>query len=110
MTHMSNATDHGTPIPPAARARRMAEILRAAFAPVALRIDDDSAKHAGHAGAAPGGETHYSVLLVSPGFVGQSRVTRSRAVHAALADELAGGLHALALTLRTPAEHAAIGA
>ena len=100
------------PIRPAAptspRAQRIATALQAAFAPVALRIEDESAQHAGHAGAAPGGETHYAVLLVAPAFAGQSRVARSRAVHAALAAELAGGLHALSLTLRTPDEQAAI--
>ena len=54
----------------------------------------------------PGGETHYNVLLVSAAFRGMNRVARSRAVHAALAAEFAGGLHALSLTLRTPEEAA----
>jgi BolA protein len=90
-----------------ARADRIAATLTARFAPVALRVVDDSARHAGHAGAAPGGETHYSVLMVAPAFAGMSRVARSRAVHDALAAEFASGLHALALTLRTPAEQAA---
>ena len=89
------------------RADRIQATLTAAFAPALLRVDDDSARHAGHAGAAPGGQTHYSVLLVAEAFAGRSRVARSRAVHAALAAEFASGLHALALTLRTPAEHAA---
>lgn len=92
------------------RAHRLATLLTQAFAPVLLNISDDSARHAGHAGAAPGGQTHYSVLLVSPAWAGQTRIARSRAVHALLADEFAGGLHALALTLRTPEEHAAITA
>jgi BolA protein len=92
-------------IPNSGRAARIEHILRDAFAPSTLRIIDDSAKHAGHSGAAPGGETHYSVLVVSSAFVGVNRVARSRAVHEVLAGELAGGLHALALTLRTPDEH-----
>jgi BolA protein len=79
-------------------------MLRRSFGPALLRIVDDSARHAGHAGAAPAGETHYSVLMVADTFRGQSRVARSRAVHAALASEFASGLHALALTLRTPEE------
>lgn len=86
------------------RATRMEAALRQAFAPAALEIIDDSAKHAGHAGARPGGETHYTVLMVSEHFAGMNRVARSRAVHEALAAEFAGGLHALALTLRSPAE------
>ncbi len=91
------------------RADRIAARLHAAFAPAEVRINDDSAHHAGHAGARPEGETHYSVLVVSPAFHGLSRVARHRAVMAALGAEFATGLHALALTLRTPAEHAAAG-
>ena len=88
------------------RAERIETRLRAAFAPVLLAVSDDSAHHAGHAGARPEGETHYHVLIVADAFRGQSRVARSRAVHAALAAEFAEGMHALALTLRTPEEHA----
>ena len=89
------------------RADRIAATLTARFAPTFLRVTDDSARHAGHAGAAPGGQTHYTVQMVSAAFEGMPRLARSRAVHAALATEFAGGLHALALTLRTPAEQAA---
>ena len=89
------------------------EQLRAALegelAPLSLEIIDDSARHAGHAGAQPGGETHYSVLLVTPAFRDMNRLARSRAVHAALAAEFAEGMHALALTLRTPEEQAKAG-
>lgn len=95
----------------AGRADRIRAALTQAFAPTELQVQDDSAHHAGHAGAQPGGETHYSVLLVSAAFQGLSRVARSRAVHAALTTEFGpadtGGMHALSLTLRTPAEHAA---
>jgi BolA protein len=87
------------------RTTRLDATLRAAFNPSHLEIIDDSARHAGHAGAAGGGETHYNVLLVSEAFRGQSRVARSRAVHAALATELSSGLHALALTLKAPEEY-----
>jgi BolA protein len=89
------------------RAGRIEAALTMAFAPATVRVIDDSARHAGHAGAAPGGQTHYSVLVVSPAFVGVSRVQRSRDVHAVLEAEFGSGLHALALTLRTPDEHAA---
>jgi BolA family transcriptional regulator, general stress-responsive regulator len=79
--------------------------LEAAFAPAELVVADDSAKHAGHAGARPGGETHFSVRLVSESFAGVSRVERQRRVYAALADELKPDkVHALALTTLTPAE------
>jgi len=89
------------------RAQRIETLLQAAFAPSILHIADDSARHAGHAGASAAGETHYTVLLVSAAFEGQSRVTRHRAVNAVVQDEFATGLHALALVLRTPAEQAA---
>jgi BolA protein len=93
------------------RAQRLNDILTRTFAPAILQIQDDSARHAGHAGAQAGGQSHYSVLLVSTAFHGVNRVARSRAVHAALEAEFGpaeqGGLHALALTLRTPEEHAA---
>jgi stress-induced morphogen len=86
------------------RADRIAEALRAAFPPAEVEVVDDSHRHVGHAGARPEGETHYSVRVVSPAFAGMSRVARSRAVHDVLAGEFSGGLHALALTLRTPEE------
>jgi BolA protein len=86
------------------RAARLEALLAQAFSPTLLRVEDDSSRHAGHAGARPGGETHYNVLLVSAAFRGMARVARSRAVHAALAAEFAGGMHALSLTLRTPEE------
>ena len=88
------------------REDRLRSILTDRFAPSLIQITDDSSKHAHHAGAREGGQTHYSVLLVSAGFIGMGRVDRSRAVHDALAAEFAAGLHALALSLRTPEEQA----
>jgi len=88
------------------RADRIDALIRQHFAPVLLRVADDSHLHAGHAGAQPGGETHYSVLVVAPAFQGMTRIARSRAVHALLDAEFRAGLHALALTLRTPEEQA----
>ncbi len=83
---------------------RLRAALTEAFHPVALEITDDSARHAGHSGAAPGGETHYNVTIVSAAFAAMTRVQRSRAVHEAVAHELGTGLHALSLTLRAPNE------
>ena len=88
----------------AGRAARMRVVLTQAFSPAELLIEDDSARHAGHAGAAPGGETHFTVHVTADAFAGLSRVARSRAVHAALAEEFALGLHALSLVLRAPDE------
>jgi BolA protein len=75
--------------------------------PTRLDISDDSHRHAGHAGARPEGETHFSVTIVSPAFAGLSRVARQRLVYRLLADELATHVHALSLTTRTPEEDAA---
>jgi BolA protein len=91
------------------RAERIEATLRTAFAPAEVTVRDDSHQHAGHAGARPEGETHFSVLVVSPAFAGMTRVARSRTVHEHLAGELAGGLHALALRLLTPEEAARAG-
>ncbi|HEX3536807.1 MAG TPA: BolA family protein [Stellaceae bacterium] len=74
------------------------------FRPVRLEIIDDSQRHAGHAGAQPGGETHFDVTIVSDAFGGMGRVARQRLVYETLADEIAGGVHALALRTLTPEE------
>jgi BolA family transcriptional regulator, general stress-responsive regulator len=86
------------------RAARMEAALQAAFTPLALDLTDESANHAGHAGASPGGETHYRLRLVSNAFEGLSRVARQRLVYQALREEFDTGLHALSLDLKTGAE------
>lgn len=73
--------------------------LRAAFAPVDLEVVDDSEAHRGHGGYREGGETHFNVAIRAAAFNGLSRVARQRAVNHALAEELAGPVHALALTV-----------
>lgn len=78
--------------------------LRAALAPLALQVQDDSHLHAGHAGAREG--RHFSVRLVSPRFDGLSRLARHRLVYDALAAWMPHGIHALALTTLSPAEAA----
>jgi len=88
-------------------AGRLKAKLNQALAPQQLEIHDDSAKHSGHAGAREGGESHFSVLVVSESFAGLNRVARQRLINAALAEELAGPIHALSLQALTPAEYAA---
>jgi len=78
--------------------------LTDAFAPARLTIDDDSARHAGHAGARRGGESHFNVVIESAVFEGVSRVQRQRLVYAALAEELAGPVHALSVKALAPGE------
>lgn len=87
---------------PSDRLSRIRDLLTEAFEPSVLEITDDSAKHAGHAGAAPGGETHYSVKIVSEAFEGLSRVQVQRTVMMVLQQEFDTGLHALALKASAP--------
>jgi BolA family transcriptional regulator, general stress-responsive regulator len=76
--------------------------LEQAFAPTTLEIVDDSAAHAGHAGARSGG--HYRVKLVAAAFRGHSSLERHRLVYAAVAPLLSGSVHALNIVARTPEE------
>jgi len=87
-------------------AERMRRKLEAAFSPTRLEIVDDSHRHAGHVGASPEGETHFSVTIVAAAFSGAARVARQRLVYAALAEELRGGVHALQLRTLAPDEDA----
>lgn len=93
---------------------QMRKKLTEAFAPLVLEVMDESASHAGHAGAAVHaakqggaatgiGETHFSVTIVSAAFAGLNRVARQRAIYQVLAEELAGPVHALALKADAPA-------
>lgn len=80
--------------------------LTAAFQPERLEVIDDSARHAGHAGAREGGESHFNVVIVAAAFKGKNRVQRQRDVYAALSEELAGPVHALSLKAFAPGEQA----
>ena len=77
--------------------------LRAALAPASLLVDDDSAAHAGHAGAREG--SHFSLRITSPAFAGLGRVARHRLVYHALRDLMPLGIHALAIEAHAPGEH-----
>lgn len=78
--------------------------LQEAFTPESLQVVDESHLHEGHAGHRPGGETHFRVHIVSAAFKGKSRVDRHRMINSALAAELAGGVHALAIQAQAPGE------
>lgn len=84
------------------RLARLRAALEHEFAPIALQIDDDSAAHAGHAGAREGG--HFRVRVVATAFRGRSRIERHRLVYAAVADLMAGDIHALNIEARAPEE------
>ncbi|MFL5296148.1 MAG: BolA family protein [Phenylobacterium sp.] len=78
--------------------------LTSAFAPTRLEIEDDSARHHGHAGARPGGESHFNVTIEAAAFAGQGKVARQRMVYSALAEELKGPIHALSVKALAPGE------
>ena len=83
---------------------QMTALLEASFPGAEITITDDSAKHAGHAGASAGGESHFTVVVVSDQFKGMSRVARHRAVYAPLKPLFETGLHALAIEARVVGE------
>jgi BolA family transcriptional regulator, general stress-responsive regulator len=83
-------------------AERLADALRAALAPTALEVEDDSHLHAGHAGAREG--RHFTVRIAAAAFAGRSRVTRHRLVYDAARSLIAEGIHALAIEARAPDE------
>jgi BolA family transcriptional regulator, general stress-responsive regulator len=78
--------------------------LRAALAPSRLDLADESARHAGHAGARPQGESHFRLTIVADAFAGKSRIDRHRLVFQALGSLMQSDIHALAITALTPAE------
>jgi BolA protein len=77
--------------------------LTATLAPKTLEIEDESHRHAGHAGARDG-RGHFRVRIVSEAFAGKSALARHRAVYAALGDLMQTDIHALAIDARTPDE------
>jgi len=85
-------------------AERIHGKLKAAFHPERLEVADESDRHAGHAGAREGGESHFTVTVVSSAFVGLGRLERQRRVNSLLAEELAGPVHALSIRALAPGE------
>lgn len=87
-------------------ANRMRTKLTESLSPTRLEIDDESARHHGHAGANPdgAGETHFTVTIEAAAFAGKTRLARQRLVYGILADELRERVHALSLKLTAPGE------
>ncbi|MBO0740458.1 MAG: BolA family transcriptional regulator [Hyphomicrobiaceae bacterium] len=78
--------------------------LTEAFRPLRLEVMNESHLHAGHRGSPGTGESHFRVRIVAPAFAGKTRLERHRLVHEALAAELKGKVHALALEIHAPSE------
>ena len=85
------------------RVERIEAAWRTAFAPQHLQVEDDSHRHAGHAGARDG-RGHFNVAIVSDAFAGKAPLARHRAVYAALGQMMQTDIHALAIKAQTPAE------
>ncbi len=86
---------------------KVAEQIRSRLAtldPLSMDLVDESAQHAGHAGAQPGGQTHWRLSIVSQRFTGQNVVARHRMVYQALGELMQNPIHALAITARSPEE------
>lgn len=82
--------------------QQIMEKLTHCFAPDTLEVIDESHLHAGHSGAREGGESHFRVKITAQAFTGKMLVQRHRMVNEALAEELAGPVHALAIKANAP--------
>lgn len=82
--------------------QEMADRIRAALAPTALIVEDQSAGHAGHSGARPEGETHFHVEVTSAAFKGLSRVASQRLIYDSVSDLMASRVHALSVKTKLP--------
>ena len=89
------------------RGKRIKTLIEKRLEPVRVNVVDESAKHVGHTGSQPEGETHYRVVVVSRAFETLRKIERHRLVNEVLADEFASGLHALSIQALTPQEDAA---
>jgi BolA protein len=78
--------------------------LETAFSPTRLELVDDSDRHRGHAGHSGSGESHFTLRIEAEAFAGKPRVMRQRLVMKALAEELAGPVHALSIVATAPGE------
>ena len=85
-------------------AQAIRERLTTMLVPSRLDLTDESARHAGHAGARAGGESHFRLTIVAAAFAGKSRIERQRLVFAALGDLMQTDVHALSISALTPAE------
>lgn len=97
MAQRSIALDMGT-------VERIENSLTAGLSPDRIEVIDESGQHAGHAGAIPGKTTHVRVKITAEKFRGKSRIDRHRTVNDLLKEEIAAGLHALAIEAKAPGE------
>ncbi len=85
-------------------AREIEQRLRQALAPTRLEVINDSERHRGHSGHDGSGESHFTIIVEAPRFVGMSRLQRQRSVNEALGDLMRERIHALAIRASAPGE------
>ncbi len=85
-------------------AAEMLARLNSALSPTKMELIDDSEQHRGHGGYNPEGESHFSLAIESPSFVGKNRVERQRMIYAALGDLMQARVHALSIRATAPGE------
>jgi len=86
------------------QAQQIRKVLEQAFNPEVLDLEDESWKHAGHAGVRERGGGHFAVHIVAACFTGKSRLKRHRMVNEALGDAFKTAIHALSIRAQTPDE------
>ena len=84
--------------------QEMEQILSEAFAPTRLEVINDRASHSGHSGDDGSGESHFTIVIESTAFAGQSRLNRQRMVNKSLGDIPGNRVHALAIKATAPGE------
>lgn len=84
--------------------KQMEEVLRAAFSPLELNLEDQSDRHIGHAGHDGRGESHFHLTMISDEFTGKTRIERQRMVYEVLNEFLKERVHALSLSLKAPSD------
>ena len=85
-------------------ATEMLARLNSALSPTAIELVDESEQHRGHGGYNPAGESHFSLRIESPAFIGKNRVERQRMIYAALGDLMRERVHALSIKASAPGE------
>jgi len=85
-------------------ATEMLARLNSALSPTAIELVDESEQHRGHGGYNPAGESHFSLRIESPAFIGKNRVERQRMIYTALGDLMRERVHALSIKAKAPGE------
>jgi BolA protein len=84
------------------RSKKIHAILTTAFQPIEIHIEDESWKHANHAGAKESGGGHFVITIIAEAFAGKSAIEKHRMIYQALKNELVSDIHALSINAKAP--------